>query len=67
MPRFRVEDMTCQHCVGAITRAIQRADTAAQVQVDLAAHEVKVDGASLSAEALQAIIEEAGYTPVSLP
>lgn len=66
MPRFRIDDMTCQHCVGAITRAVKAADAAAQVQVDLANHEVVVEGGALSGEALKAVIEDAGYTPESV-
>ena len=31
MPTFRVEDMSCQHCVRAITRAIQTADAGAEI------------------------------------
>ena len=33
---FKVENMSCQHCVSAITRALQALDPAAQVCVDLA-------------------------------
>ena len=35
MAEFKVEGMSCQHCVAAVTRAIHEIDAAAQVQVDL--------------------------------
>lgn len=61
MIEFNVEGMSCQHCVGAVTRAIHERDAAAQVQVDLAAGRVAVES-SQPAEALKAAIDEAGYT-----
>lgn len=64
MIAFEVNDMTCGHCVRAITQAVQEADPGAQVQVDLAAHRVQVEPAQADAAALQAAIAEAGYTPV---
>jgi copper chaperone len=61
MIQFNVEGMSCQHCVGAVTRAIHEQDAAAKVQIDLAAGRVSVES-SQSAEALKAAIDEAGYT-----
>lgn len=64
MTAFQIDDMTCGHCAGAITRAVQALDPEAAVRVDLARHRVEVQSSSLAAPALQAAIEEAGYTPV---
>ncbi len=61
MTEFKVAGMSCQHCVKAITQAIQALDAQAQVEVDLDAGRVKVDSTQTSA-ALQAAINEAGYT-----
>jgi copper chaperone len=61
---FQVEGMSCQHCVAAITRAIQEHDTAARVQIELASGRVAVESAQ-SAEAIKAAIDEAGYTVTS--
>lgn len=61
MIQFNVEGMSCQHCVGAVTRAIQEHDAAAKVEVDLAAGLVSVES-SQSADVLKAAIDEAGYT-----
>jgi copper chaperone len=67
MIAFEVNDMSCGHCVGAITRAVKEVDGEAQVRIDLAAHRVEVEPATASAEELANAIEEAGYTPVPLP
>ena len=40
--KFLVENMTCGHCVKAVTQAITSADAAAQVDVDLASKSVVV-------------------------
>ncbi|MDE1142959.1 heavy-metal-associated domain-containing protein [Paraburkholderia tropica] len=61
MIQFNVEGMSCQHCVGAVTRAIHEQDAAAQVQIDLAAGRVSVESTQ-SADVLKAAIDEAGYT-----
>ncbi len=62
--QFQVEGMSCQHCVGAVTKAVQSLDAAAQVRVDLPAGRVAIDSAQ-SADALKAAIDEAGYTVVN--
>lgn len=66
MIAFRVDDMTCGHCAGTITRAVREVDDGAQVQVDLALHRVSVVSARAEAQAFQDAIAEAGYTPVPL-
>ncbi len=35
MLEFKLPDMTCGHCVGAVTQALKEADPAATVVVDL--------------------------------
>jgi len=60
MHRFKVDGMSCGHCVAAVTRELQAADPAARVQVDLALGRVEVDS-SLPDERLLAAIAEAGY------
>ncbi|WP_066737773.1 heavy-metal-associated domain-containing protein [Cupriavidus sp. D384] len=60
MIQFQVEGMSCNHCVGAITRAVQAVDPAAQVAADVPAKSVKVESGA-DRQALQQAIEEAGY------
>ena len=64
MHHFNVPDMTCGHCVSAITKALRSEDPNAKVEISLAEHLVKVDS-KLSAEELGQCIVEAGYTPTA--
>jgi copper chaperone len=63
MIAFRVDDMTCGHCVSTITKALKHADKDAKVVVDLAKHLVLIEPAEAEADALREAIAEAGYTP----
>jgi len=58
--KFKVQGMTCGHCVKAVTRAIQGVDDSARVDVDLASGFVEVSGTITSQEAIKAI-QESGY------
>ncbi|AOE87606.1 heavy-metal-associated domain-containing protein [Pseudomonas sp. BN414] len=60
MQVFKVQGMSCGHCVRAITQAVQARDQAAEVQVDLAAGEVRVASRLAEEQVLEAIREE-GY------
>jgi len=64
MIAFEVKDMSCGHCVGAITKALAALDKEAKVQIDLAAHRVEVEPAAADRESLSRAIKDAGYTPV---
>jgi len=60
MQVFNVQGMTCGHCVKAVTRALQEQDPQAEVEVDLAARQVRVNS-GLAAEQVLAAIREEGY------
>ena len=64
MVTFEVKDMTCGHCVSAITQAVKSADRDAKVEVDLAAKRVAIEPVHAGVQALREAIEDAGYTPV---
>ncbi len=64
MYEFKVEGMSCNHCVQAITKSLTKLDSRAKVSVDLATQLVTVDSVEDS-KTLAAEIEEAGYTVVS--
>ncbi len=66
MQVFRVNDMTCGHCVSTITKAIKATDKDAKVTIDLAQHLVMVEPTEADAQDLTDAITEAGYTPVSV-
>ena len=60
MQQFRVQGMTCGHCVRAVTEAIRNHDPAADVKVDLSSARVQVNS-SLSAQRIIELIGEEGY------
>jgi copper chaperone len=62
MLSFEIPNMTCGHCVRAVTEAVKAADPAAELQVDLPTHRVQVQ-TSAAREAVVAQLVEAGYTP----
>lgn len=62
MVEFTVKDMTCGHCVGTITKALNSALPSATVNVELDRHLVQVAGIA-DAQAVADIISQAGYTP----
>lgn len=64
MLTFRVDDMTCGHCVRAIKEAMRGLDADAVVDVDLARHLVRVHASHLDALRVRQALEQAGYTPV---
>lgn len=59
---FQVPDMTCGHCVKAITGAVNQALPDAVVAVDLPTHRVTVSGTE-EADKAEAAIRDAGYEP----
>lgn len=64
MIAFEVNDMTCGHCVSTITKAVKQVDRNAVVTVDLGTKRVQIEPTGADEAELNAIIEEAGYTPV---
>lgn len=60
---FQVDDMTCGHCVSAITKAVATLDERAKVNIDLASRRVEVTSAEADEAELQDAIKEAGYSP----
>jgi copper chaperone len=57
---FQVQGMSCGHCVQTVTKAVQAIDAKAQVQVDLATGDVRVESSAPKAAIAEAI-GEAGY------
>lgn len=60
---FRIEDMTCGHCVSRVTKALHTFDPDATVVIDLAGRKATVDGAADRGDYAYAI-RDAGYTPL---
>jgi copper chaperone len=59
---FSVPNLSCGHCVRAVTEAVKAADPAGQVQADPATQQVEVTS-TLPREAVAAALAEAGYAP----
>ena len=64
MYQLQVENMSCGHCVGSVTKAVQSVDPQAQVQIDLSNKSVKVESPA-ELGAISAAIVEAGYPVTS--
>lgn len=62
MIEFTVNDMSCNHCAGVITKTVQALDPAAKVDIDLARKNVAVESTTDRA-VLAAALTEAGYPP----
>lgn len=60
MYQLQVQNMTCGHCVSAVTQAVQAVDANARVEVDLGSGTVKIDSAAALAP-LKSAIADAGY------
>jgi copper chaperone len=62
MPTIKIEGMSCQHCVAAVTKALESVDGVTNVRVDLGAGTATFDQtATVDAEAIRHAIEDAGY------
>lgn len=63
---YRVEGMTCQHCVSAVREEIGALTGVSAVNVDLDTGTVVVDSdAALDPSTVAAAVDEAGYTLAS--
>lgn len=64
MIQFLVQDMTCDHCVKHVTRAVNSVAPSASVNVDLATKAVVILGSG-DRERITEAIREAGYNPLA--
>ena len=58
--QFHVENMTCGGCARSVTKAIQAADPAAQIETDPASRKVLVTSSRPRGE-FETVLAEAGY------
>ena len=61
--KFNVQDMTCGHCVGRITKAINALDPQAKVETNVPERKLSVQS-GMGVEKLIAAMLDAGYSPV---
>lgn len=64
MLKLNVPDMTCGHCAGGVTKAIQSVDAGAKVGIDLKTQIVTIDSNSDGAAFTEAL-EAAGYPAIA--
>ncbi|MEO6317773.1 MAG: heavy metal-associated domain-containing protein [Acidimicrobiales bacterium] len=63
---YRVNGMTCGHCVGAVTTELSKLDQVTDVEVSLDAGQATITSdAPLDEDAVRAAIDEAGYELVT--
>jgi copper chaperone CopZ len=60
-----VEGMSCAHCVRHVKEALQELEGITQIEVDLESKTATIEGAAED-QAIQAVIQEAGYEVVSI-
>ena len=56
-----IEGMTCDHCVNAVTGALQEVPGVKAARVDLDSKSASVEGDQVEVAALIAAVEEEGY------
>ena len=62
MIELTLNDMSCGHCSGVVTKTVKALDANATVQIDLASKKVKIDTLA-DAAAVRTALTEAGYAP----
>jgi copper chaperone len=65
MLKLKVPDMTCGHCAGVVTKALQSVDAAARIDIDLKSQTVSVETSADAAKLAQAL-DSAGYPAQSI-
>jgi copper chaperone len=60
--QFNIPQMSCGHCVKAVTEAVHEVDAQAKVDVDLASKHVNIDTSAERQKIVEALAE-AGYQP----
>jgi copper chaperone len=64
---YRVQGMTCDHCLRTVSTEVGKVEGVHDVDVQLATGEVTVTGETLDDNAIRTAIEEAGYEMAAAP
>lgn len=62
MIEFTIPDMTCGHCVGAISEALTAVDENCEIEFDLLNHQITVNSNRTPQQLINALTD-AGYPP----
>lgn len=65
MYQLQVENMSCGHCVAAVTRAVKSVDAGAEVAVDLTTRQVTVASPAGALAQIRQAIVDAGFPVTS--
>ncbi|BHH82536.1 heavy-metal-associated domain-containing protein [Desulforhopalus sp. 52FAK] len=63
MDKIKISGMSCQHCVGAVTKALEEIDGLTEVSVDLDTGEASFVNAGIERSTIQAAINQIGFDP----
>lgn len=63
METMKVSGMSCQHCVAAVTKALEGLEGLKEVHVDLAAGEVSFVNSGVKRETIRTAISQIGFDP----
>ena len=64
MARIKIKGMTCNHCVMAVTKALNEIEGIKDVKVDLAKGEAFFEGRCVDMDIVREKIKKAGYEVV---
>lgn len=63
MDTIKVSGMSCKHCVGAVTKALESLDGLEEVAVDLEAGEASFVNSGVDREKIRGAISQIGFDP----
>lgn len=63
MDTIKVSGMSCQHCVSAVTEALEKLEGLEEIVVDLSANEVTFVNNGVAREKIRSTISQIGFDP----
>jgi len=63
MDTIKVSGMSCQHCVNAVTKALEKLEGLDKVAVDLTTNEVSFVNNGVEREKIRSAISQIGFDP----
>lgn len=63
MDKIQVGGMSCQHCVGAVTKALNEVEGLSEVNVDLDSGTVNFENSGVDREIIRSTISKIGFDP----
>jgi len=63
MDTIKVSGMSCQHCVSAVTKALEKLEGLEKVVVDLTTNDVSFVNSGVEREKIRSAISQIGFDP----